>query len=85
MKGEADEIRNKQKRLSIPFNVVLDLIFLVFLTSLRRFAFTFLSLAKNFFVSLRPKKARFALSPWQRPVVLVQIGKLRPVRAKALT
>ena len=47
--------------------------------------FSLLSLAENCFVSLRPKRARFALSPGQRPVVLVQIGELRPVRAKALT
>lgn len=40
--------------------------------------FGLLGLAKNCFVSLRPKRAMFALSPGQRPVVLVQIGKLRP-------
>ena len=44
-----------------------------------------LSLAENCFVSLRPKRARFALSPGQRPVVLVRIGELRPVSKKKAT
>jgi len=34
--------------------------------------FSLLSLAKNCFVGLRPVRAKFALSPGQRPVVLVQ-------------
>ena len=36
--------------------------------------FSLLRLAKNCFVGLRPERARFALSPGQRPVVLVQYG-----------
>jgi hypothetical protein len=42
------------------------------LMSLAKNLHSLVSFAKNCFVGLRPERARFALSPGQRPVVLVQ-------------